>query len=370
MDLSDFGPIPLSPPLGTFPEAPVRPVPSPPAESSSPLGIPDCPDNFDVCGPFPASEIPPPSLGRSDPSLPTHSDTVPLHPGPSGPSEAILDPDSDSDSEDDLEIDPRVDPLQEKAPISVAEWERTVRLIVPRPPLEVDPEQLRQSVTNLLARIRDVNLRSSPESQAEAESILASLPSLLRDPEHFVAGTFTACHAAWAALLEKSKRKSARTVLGWLRAGVKTRFVGTADAKQSKRDLVVRMLKRKVLADQIPHMLSGNLPHPVEFDNHKSFYDNWDFAPGEASKLVLWSAASIVREGEELPLVIHPLGVAFTGGKGRLIINSRYCNLFMKLLRFRYERLRDVLGFTKEGFYMANWDLKSGYYHALLHPNV
>jgi hypothetical protein len=26
------------------------------------------------------------------------------------------------------------------------------------------------------------------------------------------------------------------------------------------------------------------------------------------------------------------------------------------------------LGFTKEGFFMANWDLKSGYYHVLLHP--
>jgi hypothetical protein len=95
------------------------------------------------------------------------------------------------------------------------------------------------------------------------------------------------------------------------------------------------MLKRKVPADQTLHMLSGNFPHPVQFDNHKSFYENWDFAQGEATKLVLWSAASIVQKGEELPLVIHPLGVAFTGGKGRLIINSRYCNLFMKLLRFR-----------------------------------
>jgi hypothetical protein len=51
-------------------------------------------------------------------------------------------------------------------------------------------------------------------------------------------------------------------------------------------------------------------------------------------------------------------------------VNARYCNLFMKLLAFRYERLQDVLAFTKEGFFMANWDLKSGYYHVLLHPEA
>jgi hypothetical protein len=89
---------------------------------------------------------------------------------------------------------------------------------------------------------------------------------------------------------------------------------------------------------------------------------------GEVLKLILWAAGTIVEEGDEMPIVIHPLEVAFTGGKGRLIVNSRYCNLFMKLLAFRYEPLRDVLGFTKEGFFMANWDLKSGYYHVLIQP--
>jgi hypothetical protein len=116
-------------------------------------------------------------------------------------------------------------------------------------------------------------------------------------------------------------------------------------------------------------MLAGNRPHPVEFDNHELFCNNWEFSSGEASKLVLWSAASVVREGEEMPICIHPLGVAFTGGKGRLIVNDRYCNMFIKALPFRYERLRDVLGFTKKGFFMSNWDLKSGYYHVLIHPS-
>lgn len=115
-------------------------------------------------------------------------------------------------------------------------------------------------------------------------------------------------------------------------------------------------------------MLSGDRPHPVTFLNHKSFYDNWGFSSGEATKLVGWGAASVVKCKEKMPIVIHPLGVAFTGGKGRLIVNSRYANLFMKLLPFRYERLRDILGFTKQDFFMSNWDLKSGYYHVPIHP--
>jgi hypothetical protein len=120
------------------------------------------------------------------------------------------------------------------------------------------------------------------------------------------------------------------------------------------------MLKRKVPAAQIPHMLSEQFPHPVDFDNHKSFYDNLEFALGKVLKLALWAAASMVKEGEEMPPIIHTLGVAFTCGKERLIVNARYCNLFMRLLLFRYERLQFILGFTKEGYFMANWDLKFG----------
>jgi hypothetical protein len=32
-----------------------------------------------------------------------------------------------------------------------------------------------------------------------------------------------------------------------------------------------------------------------------------------------------------------------------------------------YEKLRDVLAFTKNGSYMASWDLKSDYFHVPLH---
>jgi hypothetical protein len=87
------------------------------------------------------------------------------------------------------------------------------------------------------------------------------------------------------------------------------------------------MSKRQVPAAEISFMLSGEKPHPIKSDNHKSFYDNWDFSIGEVNKLILWAAASIVLDGEKMPKIIHPLGVAFMGGKGRLIVNLRYCNL-------------------------------------------
>jgi hypothetical protein len=244
-----------------------------------------------------------------------------------------------------------------------------VRQIKPRQPVVENPVELRKRVENLLERIRDVSIRSDPSKQAEAKAILTSLPSVLKSPDQFVAETFTSCYPAWEALLKGSKRKLAKTVLGWLKNGVKPQFVGTSEAKQSKRKLVVGMLKRQVPASEIPNMLTGHRPHPISFPNHKSFYDNLEFTFEEASELVLWSAATIWREGMEKPLVIHPLGVAFTGGKGRLIVNARYANMFMRLLAFRYERLRDILAFTNEGYFMFNWDLKSGYYHVLLHSD-
>lgn len=44
--------------------------------------------------------------------------------------------------EEDFEIDPEVDPLSDLKPQSLAEWEITVKHIVPREPLAEDPKQL------------------------------------------------------------------------------------------------------------------------------------------------------------------------------------------------------------------------------------
>lgn len=224
-------------------------------------------------------------------------------------------------------------------------------------------------VRNLLVYLRGAAPVGTDQELTEAERLLQNLPSVLRDPETFVSGSFSRYFPAWRELLSRSNRKSSRQVLGWLRAGVKPTFVGTQDAKASKRDLVVGMLKRVAPAAQIPELLSGNLPHRVDFQNHQSFYDHWEFSSEAVRKLLLWLAASEVPAEAEQSVVINPLGVADPDGKPRLICNARYPNLFLETLPFRYERLRDVLAFTKEGSFMASWDLKSGYYHVPLHPD-
>jgi hypothetical protein len=62
------------------------------------------------------------------------------------------------------------------------------------------------------------------------------------------------------------------------------------------------------------------------------------------------------------------MGVVDSAGKDRLICNGMYINLFLEALPFKYERLRDLLAFTKHGSFIATWDLKSGYFHVPIHP--
>jgi hypothetical protein len=160
--------------------------------------------------------------------LPVQS-TTDFAPFPPGENEVAGEPD------EEFEINPETDPLQSAVSQSMAEWEEAVRKIVPMQPIYEDPQQQRQRVTELLEPIRHASTRSNPESQAEAEAILLSLQNIPRDPDKFVVGAFTSCHAAWTALLENSKRQSAKTVLGWLQKGVKPQFVGTSVGGQGEQ---------------------------------------------------------------------------------------------------------------------------------------
>jgi hypothetical protein len=156
---------------------------------------------------FPSAQLVPTlSYGPVAPAQPSQAPSG----NPSFPDEEEL------SSEDDLEIDPRTDPLHSTSLSSVADWEVEVQKIIPRQPMFEDPVEQEKRVRTLLEKSQNVDLRLDPTSQAEAEALLASLPHVLRDPEQFVAGSFTSCHAAWSALLEKSNRKSSKTVLGWL----------------------------------------------------------------------------------------------------------------------------------------------------------
>jgi hypothetical protein len=150
--------------------------------------------------------------------------------------------------------------------------------------------------------------------------------------------------------------------------GFRPKFVGTRDAKPAKRKAVIAMLAKIVPSKEIPELLRGKFPHQVEFRNHRSLYRKWGYSSEQIVKL-LEADAACIWDRPEPPVVIHPMGVVDSAGKDRMIVNGRYLNLFLEALPFRYERLRDVLAFTKEGSFMATWDLKSGYFHLPIHKD-
>jgi hypothetical protein len=129
------------------------------------------------------------------------------------------------------------------------------------------------------------------------------------------------------------------------------------------------MLKRVMTTQQAESFLQAKYPGRVEFRNHRSFYDHWDFASGEVVNLFTVAAATLLPIGAERPVLVHPFGVASTAGKNRLICDARALNIFLKNLPFQHEKLRDVLAYTKAGFFMVTWDLKAGYYHIPIHPD-
>jgi hypothetical protein len=127
--------------------------------------------------------------------------------------------------------------------------------------------------------------------------------------------------------LKGAKKKSAKTILGWIRRGFKPKFSGTKGAKPAKTKIVVAMLRKVVRSERIPEMLSGKPMHRVEFANYQSLYKKCDFSADQTAKVVKYGAAGIWAE-EEYQTVINPMGVANSVGKDRLICNIKYVNLF------------------------------------------
>jgi hypothetical protein len=269
--------------------------------------------------------------------------------------------------EPEPEIDPVADPMDIPDPtFPNKEWERMIKGIKTREPKIPSEEEQRRRMRWILSVLDNEKGEPTVEQVLEATTWLEGIQSIIPNHDEFVASSFAHHYPAWHELLKGVNRKSAKTVLGWLRKGFKPRFAGTSRAKESKRKIVVGMLRKVVPKGQISTMLSGKFPHRVEFENHRSFYTNWPFSSDQIQKLVQYGAAGI-WDFEEPPVIIHPMGVVLSAGKERMIVNGRYLNLLLEALPFRYERLRDILAFTKEGFFMATWDLKSGYFHVPIH---
>ena len=63
------------------------------------------------------------------------------------------------------------------------------------------------------------------------------------------------------------------------------------------------------------------------------------------------------------PHCVNPLTVAENQNKLRLVLDLGFVNEFLRIPKFRYEDLRDVVSFLEKDDYFIKFDVKSGYHH-------
>jgi hypothetical protein len=134
----------------------------------------------------------------------------------------------DAEPEIDLEVDPFEASSAGQGPDK--NWERMIRAIRPRKPEFPSAEDQRLCIRQLLSVLDSEPEEPSLEQVKESERWLRNLNSMILNHERFVASSFSACYPAWHELLKDSGRKSAKMVLGWLKNGVRPKFVGTSEA--------------------------------------------------------------------------------------------------------------------------------------------
>jgi hypothetical protein len=77
-----------------------------------------------------------------------------------------------------------------------------------------------------------------PEQEEELKSWMEDVQKRVHRVEDFVAGSFGRHMPVWEELLSESKRPSSKTVLSWLRNGIKSSFVGTEQCDRKKLERV------------------------------------------------------------------------------------------------------------------------------------
>lgn len=285
-------------------------------------------------------------------------------------------PDSDSagnaehscePSADEIDLD--ADPLTiTNFPSDASDWdfEFFSSRFTPRVAATLDAEQLTRELRSLLTEIE-----AGPEISAmQVEELAAWLKSVegkVHPVEGFVAGSFGRHLHVWEELLKDSTRPASKTVLSWLRNGIKPSFVGTAQCDPKKLERVRLMLRRTIGEAKVEEWLSGEVPHPVQFPNHRSFYENAEFGIKTVGEMLVNSSVELFAPGQRKPKVVNPLGVVNLP-KGRLVLDAGYVNAFTKQHPFKYETLRDILTFLAANGFFSTWDFKAGYYHVLIHP--
>lgn len=102
-------------------------------------------------------------------------------------------------------------------------------------------------------------------------------------------------------------------------------------------------------------------------NNHSSATNNADFVTKELQKLV--STGAIVEVPKPDLTVCNPLGVVQnSSGKLRLILDLRYVNKHLRVIKFKYEDIRTACDLFSRGDWFFKFDYKSGYHHIDIFP--
>lgn len=100
--------------------------------------------------------------------------------------------------------------------------------------------------------------------------------------------------------------------------------------------------------------------------NNKSALSETSFVKEEISKLLL---SGCITETTTKPSVINPLSVSVNhSGKKRLILDLRHVNNHIYKFSVKYEGLNILKQYLDSDYYMAKFDLKSGYHHIDIYP--
>jgi hypothetical protein len=148
--------------------------------------------------------------------------------------------------EDPDTIDWDSDPLvAQDASEEPSSWNHSIfKKFVPRESKTVpDGESLRGQMRELLKEIESGPPESDgEESEERLTEWLRSVENKLHPVKDFVAGSFGRHAEAWEELLGQSSRPSSKSVLSWIRSGIKPSFAGTGGCDPKKLERVRRML--------------------------------------------------------------------------------------------------------------------------------
>ena len=114
-------------------------------------------------------------------------------------------------------------------------------------------------------------------------------------------------------------------------------------------------------------LLLKYIPQPFSQQNHKSTELRHVLVQEALFSLL---EKRYVRRVDHKPYVCSPLSiVSNTAGKLRLVLNLRYVNQFLHVIKFKYEDLRIAALMFEPNEYLFKFDLKSGFHHVDIHPD-